>query len=253
MKEKRILSGHFSYKTDLGKVRMSNEDRVVALNNSHGDVLLVVCDGMGGVKKGDFAATIAINTISDAFKDKKSSFKTKAGSIYWLSNVIRKANKSIYSESEKNDAYKGMGTTMTAVLLVSDFMVVAQVGDSRCYTIDNTNHIYQMTQDQTYVAYLLRTGAITEEEMLTHPKRHILMNALGVYPSLELDVKSYPYCGENLLLCSDGLYNNVQISEIESVMLSEDSVEQKINTLIAIANNNGGSDNIGIVYWESNR
>ena len=252
MKEKRILSGNFSYKTDIGRVRLSNEDRVVAMSNSSGNVLLVVCDGMGGVKKGDFAATIAIQTLSDAFRGKRLAFKPRTGAMYWLSNVIRKANKSIYSESEKNENYKGMGTTVTAVLLVNDFMVVAQVGDSRCYTINN-NHLQQMTEDQTYVAYLYRTGQITEEEMYTHPKRHVLMNALGIYPSLEIDMKITNYNEEPLLLCSDGLYNNVDKLNIESMMKSNDSVEQKVKNLIALANSNGGSDNIGIIIWEANK
>ena len=108
-----------------------------------------------------------------------------------------------------------------------------------------------MSEDQTYVGYLLRTKQITEEEALIHPKRHVLMNALGVYPSASIDIKTFPYMGETVLLCSDGLYNNVPKNDIASVLKSEDSVEQKVNELIAIGNKNGGSDNIAVVIWEA--
>ena len=250
---KAYLSGHFSCKTDVGRVRLSNDDRVLAISNAKGNVLLVVCDGMGGAKKGDLAATIAVNTLQESFKNKKNPFLTKGGALYWLSSTIRKANSRIYDEALKNEElYNGMGTTLTAVLLVRDYYVIAQVGDSRCYTVNpKTNKFEQITEDQTYVAYLYRTKAITEEEMATHPKRHVLMNALGIYPSLELDIKVRDYQDEPLLLCSDGLYCNVSKQDIELIVKGEDSVEEKITELIMLANANGGSDNIGIVLWES--
>ena len=253
MKNKAYLSGHLSYKTDVGKVRLSNDDRVLALINAKGNVLLVVCDGMGGAKKGDLAATIAINILQDSFRSRKGSFLTRTGAMYWLASMIRKANKQIYEEASKNEKlYKGMGTTITAVLIVRDYYVIAQVGDSRCYTINPiTEKFEQITEDQTYVAYLYRTNAISEEEMLTHPKRHVLMNALGIYPSLELDIRIRDYQNEPFLLCSDGLYNNVSKQDMELIFKGEDSVDQKIIELITLANANGGSDNIGIVLWES--
>ena len=108
-----------------------------------------------------------------------------------------------------------------------------------------------MSEDQTYVAYLLRTEQITPEEALTHPKRHVLMNALGIYPSASIDLKVFPYLNEIVLLCSDGLYNNVPEEDIASVTKGNDSVEQKVNELIAIGNKNGGSDNIAVVLWEA--
>ena len=254
MKEKVYLSGHFSYKTDIGRVRLSNDDRVIALSNAKGNILLVVCDGMGGTKKGDFAATIAVQTLQEAFIDRKQ-FLTRGGALYWLSSVIRKANNKIYNEAIKNEErYKGMGTTLTAVLIVKDYYVIAQVGDSRCYTISPKDFSFtQLTEDQTYAGYLYRIGEISEEQMLTHPKRHILMNALGIYPTLELDIKIAQYHKEPFLLCSDGLYNNVNKQDIELIFRSDDTVEQKINELIELANANGGSDNIGIVLWEADK
>ncbi len=246
----RYLSGRFSYKTDIGRIRLSNEDQAAALINASGNVLLVVCDGMGGQSKGDLASSLAINTITTAFKSRKG-FLNRYFAKLWVGQVIREANKSIYEQSQSNKSYHGMGTTITLLLIIKDTAILGHVGDSRCYFLRNRREFVQMSEDQTYVGYLLRTGQISQEEALTHPKRHVLMNALGVYPSASVDVKSFPYMGETVLLCSDGLYNNVPVNDIASVLKGEDTVEQKVDELIAIGNKNGGSDNIAVVIWEA--
>lgn len=218
--------------------------------DARGNILLVVCDGMGGQNKGDYASTIAINQVVDSFKSHSGIFLNKAHALQWLSRVIRSANAKVYEESTKNLIYNGMGTTITAVLLIKNYMVVAQIGDSRLYSLVD-NKLKQITEDQTFVQYLYRTGKITKEEIATHPKRHVLMNALGIYPSLNLDIRIHPYHKERLLLCTDGLYNNVPLSDIESVIKGDDSPDQKVNELISIGNSNDGSDNIGLVIWEA--
>lgn len=248
---KRVyLSGQFCYKTDVGRVRLTNEDQANAVIDARGNILLVVCDGMGGQNKGDYASTIAINQVVDSFKSHNGIFLNKAHALQWLSKVIRSANAKVYEESTKNLIYNGMGTTITAVLLIKNYMVVAQIGDSRLYSLVD-NKLKQITEDQTFVQYLYRTGKITKEEIATHPKRHVLMNALGIYPSLNLDIRIHPYHKERLLLCTDGLYNNVPLSDIESVIKGDDSPDQKVNELISIGNSNDGSDNIGLVIWEA--
>ena len=246
---KKYLTGRFSFKTDIGKVRLSNEDQACALINASGNVLLVVCDGMGGQSKGDLASSLAINTVISSFKSRKG-FMNRYFAKFWVGNVIREANKCVYEQSKSNPSYEGMGTTLTLLLIIKDTAILGHVGDSRCYFLRN-REFEQMSEDQTYVGYLLRTKQITEEEALIHPKRHVLMNALGVYPSASIDIKSFPYMGETVLLCSYGLYNNVPKNDIASVLKSEDSVEQKVNELIAIGNKNGGSDNIAVVIWEA--
>ncbi len=246
---KKYLTGRFSFKTDIGKVRLSNEDQACALINASGNVLLVVCDGMGGQSKGDLASSLAINTVISSFKSRKG-FMNRYFAKFWVGNVIREANRCVYEQSRSNPSYEGMGTTLTLLLIIKDTAILGHVGDSRCYFLRN-REFEQMSEDQTYVGYLLRTKQITEEEALIHPKRHVLMNALGVYPSASIDIKSFPYTGETVLLCSDGLYNNVPKNDIASVLKSEDSVEQKVNELIAIGNKNGGSDNIAVVIWEA--
>lgn len=247
---KKYLTGRFAYRTDIGKVRVNNEDQAIALTNASGNVLLLVCDGMGGQNKGDLASSLAVNTIVGSFKERKGFLNTYFAKL-WVGAAIREANRCIYEQAQSNPNYRGMGTTVTLLLIIKDIAIMGHVGDSRCYFLKNHHDLTQMSEDQTYVAYLLRTQQITPEEALTHPKRHVLMNALGVYPSASIEIKSFPYLNEEVLLCSDGLYNNVPLDGISSVVKGNDSVEQKVNELIAIANKNGGSDNIAVVLWEA--
>ena len=247
---KKYLTGRFSYRTDIGKVRVSNEDQAIALTNASGNVLLVVCDGMGGQNKGDLASSLAVHTIMTSFKSRKGFVNAYFGKM-WVSKAIREANKSIYEQSQSNPNYRGMGTTVTLLLIIKDVAILGHVGDSRCYFLKNHHDLVQMSEDQTYVNYLLRTGQITAEEALTHPKRHVLMNALGIYPSASVDIKTFPYLNEEVLLCSDGLYNNVPFDNIVAIVKGNDTIEQKVNELIAIGNKNGGSDNIAVVLWEA--
>ena len=247
---KKYLTGRFFYRTDVGKVRLNNEDQAIALTNASGNVLLVVCDGMGGQNKGDLASSLAVNTVVSSFKNRKGFLNSYFARL-WVGRVIREANKSIYEQSQSNPAYQGMGTTITLLLIIKDVAILGHVGDSRCYFLKSHHDLVQMSEDQTYVGYLLRTGQITPEEALTHPKRHVLMNALGVYPSASIDIKVFPYLNEEVLLCSDGLYNNVPVEDIAAIVKGNDSIEQKVNELIAVGNKNGGSDNIAVVLWEA--
>jgi len=247
---KKYLTGRFSYRTDVGKVRVNNEDQAIALTNASGNVLLIVCDGMGGQNKGDLASSLAVNTIVSSFKERKGFLNTYFARS-WVNKVIREANKNIYEQAQNNPAYRGMGTTVTMLLIIKDIAILANAGDSRCYFLKNHHDLVQMSEDQTYVSYLIRTGQITPEEALTHPKRHVLMNALGIYPSASVDIKTIPYLNEIVLLCSDGLYNNVPFEDISAIVKGNDSLEQKVNELIAVGNKNGGSDNIAVVLWEA--
>ncbi|MDD3207270.1 MAG: Stp1/IreP family PP2C-type Ser/Thr phosphatase [Bacilli bacterium] len=242
------VKGRFAYRIDIGRVRVSNEDQATVITNSEGDILMLVCDGMGGHNKGDFASRTAISVLSEAFKN-KPKFIHPFFAKRWLSNQIRYANNEIYNAAYSNQAYKDMGTTLVAALIIEDRIIVANIGDSRAYAV-RYNALERLTEDQTYVDYLYRTGKITKEEISTHPKRHVLMNALGIYPSLTMDIKSIPYVGFSIMLCSDGLYNNISEQEIHAILTTEERPEQKVETLIKVANLNGGSDNIAVAYWE---
>ncbi len=249
MANKKYLYGRYASKVDIGKVRLNNEDKAATLTNSRGNILLIVCDGMGGANKGDLASSTAVEVISQEFQE-KDRFPNKFLAKQWVANTIRKANAEIFRQASHNQKYQGMGTTITLVLIISDYMVVAQAGDSRAYSFRNRN-LEQITEDQTYVQYLYRIGEITKEEIETHPKRHVLMNALGIYPSLDLQIDVRPYLGDAILVCSDGLYNNVPFKDLLSIMKGTDTPDQKVNELVSLANANGGSDNIAVVIWEA--
>ncbi len=246
---KKTIKGQFYAKIDRGRVRVTNEDQALAIANASGDVLLAVCDGMGGHKKGDYASRMAINLLADAFK-KKSSFNYIYYARYWLTSTIKRINAAIYNESFTRDDYKDMGTTMVVALLIKDTVIIANVGDSRAYGV-RYESLRRLTEDQTYVDYLYRMGKISEEEIKTRLDRHVLMNAVGIFPSLSIDIKMYPNIGNPILLCSDGLYNNISEKDIHAILHSDDRIETKVETLISVANANGGSDNMAVAYWET--
>jgi len=241
--------GTYAYKTDVGRVRSHNEDQAMVVLNSSGEVFLIVCDGMGGANKGDVASKLAIDSLSESFRKKHRSPLAQFDK-WWFTRSCKEANALIYDQADKNPAYKGMGTTMVAALISGDRLMIANIGDSRAYLI-NKDKIKQLTEDQTYVHFLVETGKITSEQALTHPERHVLMNALGIYPSVSLTINVYPYQGESLLLCSDGLYNQVPEKDILSLVSTDERADQKVTSLICVANANGGSDNEGLAYWES--
>ncbi len=243
--------GNFAFKSDIGKVRETNEDVALALANRTGDILLLVCDGMGGHSRGDLAAKMASDYLSDAFKA-KNSFFTMGTARLWLTYHIKQANRLIYDEATRNPKAKEMGTTLTAVLLVDKQMAIANLGDSRAYMIGKDG-LKQLTEDQTYVDYLFRMGKITREEMKTHPQKHVLLNALGLNPTISFDLQIKDHQGERIMVCSDGLYNNVSDIELLTVLVSSDTPAQKCDSLIRIANANGGSDNIAIALWEQGK
>ncbi len=251
MSSNNYVYGNFACKTDIGKVRMTNEDRAGAFTNAKGNILLIVCDGMGGQKKGEYAAQIALDVISESFL-KKQKFLNSLTARSWLYYIVREANRKIYDEASKNEKYSNMGTTLSLLLIYKNIFFTVQVGDSRIYQLKD-NKLEQLTDDQTYVNYLYKTGKIKKEEMATHPKRHVLINALGMFPSAEFDFASHPYENSAFLACSDGLYNNTTEQEILSVLRGNDATNQKVNELIAIANANGGSDNIAVALWETEK
>ena len=243
-----IYKGHFFSKTDVGRVRVTNEDQATVITNFRGEVLMVVCDGMGGQNKGDYASKVAIDHLTECFENKRKM--SVFFSRLWLAKVIKEANAIIYNEAQKHKSYQDMGTTCVAVLIQGERLIVANLGDSRAYSFGPSG-LMRLTRDQTYVDYLVRSGQMEERDRNSSPERHVLMNALGVYPSASLDIETRKYRGETILLCSDGLYNNVSEPEIRAVLSTSDRVDQKVLALIGDANANGGSDNVAIALWEA--
>lgn len=242
-----IRSGNYTSILDRGRVRISNDDNVLATINGEGDILLIVCDGMGGYKRGDFASRIVIDTFKDEFIN-HSKFINRYHAVNWISKIIRKTNKIIFNYAQEQE-YKDMGTTIALVLIFKKYIVVAYAGDSRVYFYDD-KQLKQISEDQTYVEYLYKKGEITKDQMLTHPNRHTLTNAIGIFPSPNIAFDFYKNENQSILLCSDGLYNNLTDNEIHAIISTNELIETKAKTLVACANGNGGSDNIAIALWE---
>ncbi|MCQ2087106.1 MAG: protein phosphatase 2C domain-containing protein [Bacilli bacterium] len=243
------LRGNFAEKVDIGKVRRTNEDRSLAVVNAGGDVLLAVCDGMGGDNKGDLAASLTIETIDELFV-KVKKFKKPWNAKSFIKRCFRVANRVVYNESHTHEMYKDMGTCVSIAIITEGFMVTGQMGDTRVYKLA-AGTLTQLTTDHSLAMREYRMGKISKDEVKTAKNRHILTNALGIHKIPASDIEEYEYRGETILVCSDGLYNNVSTAELESILKGTDSTSSKINQLINQANANGGSDNIAAVLWES--
>lgn len=246
---KSRFSGNYAYQKDIGRVRVANEDECKIIVNSSGDVLMLVADGMGGYRKGDYAAIETVNYIKDEFIN-KGRFFTQIDAYFWLRKVVKEINETLYNKSQSDAQYNGMGTTLVLALIFKKKLFILNIGDSRAYLMKD-NYLIQLSEDHTYVNYLYKGGKITKEEMLTHPKRNVLTNALGLFPDTNFDYKVYEYSGETVLLCSDGVYNNITIKDIENILLSDQSCEQKLANIVNVANFNGGSDNMSLCLWET--
>lgn len=246
----QYLSGNYFCLTNKGRVRPDNEDYARGAVNAFGNVLLVVADGMGGASKGEYASNKLVNHLIECFLEIEDEFKNSKAMKKWINKAIVEANEIIYKKAQKNDDYKGMGTTLSACLIVKDTLITAQVGDSRVYCLKE-NKLEQLTEDQTYVHYLKNNKKLTDEEIATHPDRHKLTNAVGTKKELNVDILEYQYNGERLLLCSDGLYNNVSLKDLTSILKGNDSLDKKCMQLIAFGNANGGTDNMAALIWEA--
>ena len=244
------LTGNYSFLVDKGRVRGTNEDSAFASVNAYGNILLIVADGMGGANKGEYASNAIVEAFKREFQNLEKEFKNDKQIKKWTNKVVVATNKKIFAEAKKDKEYSGMGTTLSVAIIVKNILVTVQIGDSRIYKISD-NKLVQVSVDQTYALYLAHQNEISEEEVKVHKNRHMLTNALGTKSSVNVDINSYEYNGERLLLCSDGLYNNVSPLIIESTLKGNDTVTNKCQQLIAFGNSNGGSDNMAVVIWEN--
>lgn len=239
------------YLTDTGMVRDHNEDSVIIVKNSEDAILMAVADGMGGHRAGEVASSIAISYLSKRFSE--SFFKlNKASAVEWIKNCVNEINGQIFKYTEENPESKGMGTTLVMALITKDYILFGNIGDSSGFVMKD-NKIHKVTHDHTLVNLLLAAGELTLEEAKNHPKKNILMNALGINDPIEIDVFDCSMEIDEILLCSDGLTTMITEEQIEKVLLSDLTVEEKVIKLIKKANNRGGSDNISVAYLKKNK
>ncbi len=232
-------------KTDVGRVRVSNQDAFGIINFSDGSLLAIVCDGMGGANAGNVASECAVKGIKEYVERSVRPNMDEVAIEKLLDNAIKSANIEIYDMSLKNSALSGMGTTVVAAFVKDKKAVIAHVGDSRAYVV--SDELKQLTRDHSVVQTLVESGRLTPEEARIHPRKNVITRALGTEENVIIDFCECELAsGENLLLCTDGLTNFVDSSEIIEIFNSNKE-KRIVEVLVARANHNGGGDNITAV------
>ncbi len=248
MPEKEKLTFSYFGNSDIGLIRIENQDSFgkfpqndFNLYSEKGE-LFIVADGMGGHVGGKEASSIAVDTIQNVY------FNSSSDSLSSLKEAIEKANSNIYKKSEGSKQFTGMGTTCTVLLLKENKGLIAHIGDSRIYLIENNSSrkIEQLTEDHTKVHEMIKEGVLTEKEAEIYPSKSVLLRALGVEQNVNVDFKSITIKeGQSYILCSDGLANVTkdEIQQIVTASSPEDSCRQLIN----LANERGGKDNVTVM------
>ncbi len=234
------------YLTDSGKIRDHNEDSVTILRNHDNEYLLAVADGMGGHRAGEVASSIAITYLGETFMKEFKGFSKKEA-INWLRETVKVINEKIYAYTEEHPESKGMGTTLVMAILTKDYLLMANIGDSSGFIIKD-DKLHKITYDHTLVNLLVSAGELSEEEAKDHPRKNVLMKALGANDPIEADIFDCDMNVDGVFLCSDGVTNMLEIPQIEKVLESELEIEEKIVKLVHKCNNRGGLDNISMAY-----
>lgn len=227
--------------TDVGLVRAGNEDQLLIA-----EPLYAVADGMGGHAAGEVASAAAMEALLVAFDGNP----TGPG----LVDAVRDANRAVWEQSRESSELRGMGTTMTAVALITEgdegdkeVLAIAHVGDSRAYLLRD-GELTQVTEDHSVPEELRRAGRLSPEEAAADPRRHVLTRVLGVDSEVEVDTfQLVPYRGDRLLLASDGLFGELSDEEIASILRRRSDPERVARQLVTRAKDAGGADNITVV------
>lgn len=228
--------------TDIGLLREVNEDNYFFDEN--GDCFVIaVSDGMGGHNAGDVASKFAVSSIKKFSEENDIYVDTEKK----IRLAVLRANEEIFRQSFEDKAKSGMGATVVIAVGVGNDVVVGNIGDSRCYLADK-ERITQITEDHSYVNELVKNGMITADEARSHPRKNEILKAVGiggdVFPDIfRVKMKE----GDMLLLCTDGLTNMLDDSEILDILNTSESSESAVKALIDAANANGGTDNITVV------
>lgn len=235
----------YSYITDPGIVRSHNEDSVIIVKNELNEYMLIVADGMGGHRAGEIASGIAVSHLSERF-ERLSSIGSKLDAVNWLDENVSLINAEIIKYANNNPECLGMGTTLVVAILTSDFLIFGNIGDSSGYVIKN-GKLHKVTKDHTLVNVLVEAGDLTEEEAQNHPKKNVLMKALGVQEEAELDRFTVDSPVDGIMLASDGLTNMLSIEQVENI-INDDTLDldSKLTKIVKKCNSRGGTDNISV-------
>jgi len=234
--------------------RTHNEDNFMVLDE---DTLYVVADGMGGHASGEVASQMAIDTLREFFRatsaDPEATWpykmdKSRGYEENRLITSIKLANLRIYEAAQRDPKLRGMGTTAVGILVVEDGVLIAHVGDSRCYRLRG-DKLDQLTEDHSLLNDYIKMKRLTEEEIANFPHKNVIVRALGMKDTVKVDTQlDKPQPGDVYVLCSDGLCGPATDEEIREIVLNEQKdLKKAANMLIERANANGGPDNITVV------
>ena len=238
-------------KSDVGRVREMNQDNFFISDLKKDEIkLFILADGMGGYKGGEIASSLAVESARNfILNNYKKSKKDKDGIFKLLSDSIEYANAIVFNKAQSIPELNDMGTTLDISLIYGNKIFIGHIGDSRVYRI--RKHIMRkLTTDHSYVEKLVREGTITKEEAFSHPKKNMLMKALGTKMLAEPDLICKGFLKDDIILmCSDGLTNMLRESEIYNLLLK--NPESPDVALVNEANNMGGLDNITTIIIDN--
>lgn len=233
----------YAYLSDKGQVRKTNQDYVGIFKNDSNSILTIVADGVGGNRGGDVASEMAVSHIGYLFET--SDVNNVKDAKDWLVRQLAVENHKILQASKHYKNLNGMGTTIVLALFIGKQVVVANLGDSRCYLFNSKVGLKQLSTDHSLVNELVKMGKITPEEAQNHPDKNVITKTLGISDQAEAEIKVFDIReGDELLLCTDGLTNFVSNDMIKNVLMSTVDLEQKVSQLVEMANHAGGYDNI---------
>jgi len=234
----------FSFRSDIGKRRTTNQDYAEAFTNQNGYHLALLADGMGGHRAGDVASQKVVTELGEKWQSSQITESEKA--VQWLIQRIQEENTAIYEAGQQQEKLQGMGTTVEAVAILENQIAVGHVGDSRIYLLRD-GQLMQLTEDHSLVNELVKSGELTKEMAAVHPQKNIVTRSVGMPGNVDVDVAVYDiHAYDRLLICSDGLTNMVSEEEIGHLINSSSSLEDACQRLIDKANAYGGLDNITV-------
>lgn len=237
-------------KTDIGRVRSTNQDVCRCGSFSGGEAWTVVCDGMGGVNGGNIASALAADVIVDVLNRAYREQMPQEDIRSMLVSAMEEANRAVLSRAEQNPELLGMGTTAVIAVAGGGVLHIAHAGDSRCY-LKTALGVKQVTTDHSYVQQLVESGTITEDEARIHPQRNLITRVVGVHPAIECDYGCFSFEPDDVAVsCSDGLSSYLERDTL-LLFISNFSGEQLVDELIGYANEKGGSDNISVAVIEN--
>lgn len=236
--------------SDTGLVRQQNQDAFRIEKPAPGQMLLVVCDGMGGARAGNTASELAVETFGDAVVERLAQVSSAEEISALLTDAVAQANHAVWSRGSRDPECFGMGTTLVAALIRQERCYIVNIGDSRAYYIDQSG-IRRITRDHSVVEDLVLRGEITPEQARTHPQKNLITRALGTTESVRADLYEQPCeAGSFLLLCSDGLSNVVTEQEMLYEVIHGGQPEDCCNRMLDTALQRGAPDNVTAVLLQ---